>query len=154
MNTCLNHLKHSKRQVPLPEERELAEDARSGNPHNNPETSLEESQKMKKLEIAIDTLPPKWKAVLVLRAHENLSYDEISNVLKIPKGTQSGSLLRMRGQGVTNVNGRGKGDQYVRVNVAVPTKLTKRQEELLAEFSKIEHENMGKKNLWEKLFGS
>ena len=75
-------------------------------------------------------------------------------MLKVPKGTQSGSLLRMRGQGVASVNGRGKGDQYVRITVFVPTKLTKRQEELLAEFAKIEQQNAGKKNLWEKLFGS
>ena len=60
------------------------------------------------------------------------------SLLKIPKGTASGALLRMRGLGVTGVNGRGRGDQIVRVVVSVPTKLTKRQEELLAEFSKIE----------------
>jgi molecular chaperone DnaJ len=74
--------------------------------------------------------------------------------LKVSKGTASGALLRMRGLGVTGVNGRGRGDQIVRVVVAVPGKLTKRQEELLQEFSKIEQENAGKKNLWEKFFGS
>jgi len=75
------------------------------------------------------------------------------SLLKIPHGTPSGALLRMRGQGVTGVNGRGRGDQIVRVTVSVPTKLTKRQEELLAEFAKIEQETSGKKNLWEKFFG-
>jgi len=73
--------------------------------------------------------------------------------LKIPRGTASGSLLRMKGLGVTGVNGRGRGDQIVRVTVSVPSKLTKRQEELLAEFSRIEQEQSGKKNLWEKFFG-
>ena len=76
------------------------------------------------------------------------------SALKIPRGTQSGALLRMRGLGVTGVNGRGKGDQIVRVVVSVPSKLTKRQEELLQEFQKIEQEQSGKKNLWEKFFGS
>ena len=75
------------------------------------------------------------------------------NALKIPKGTASGALLRMRGLGVTAVNGRGRGDQIVRVVVSVPAKLTKRQEEILAEFAKIEQEQSGKKNLWEKFFG-
>jgi len=75
------------------------------------------------------------------------------SLLKIPRGTASGALLRMRGMGVTGVNGRGRGDQIVRVVVSVPAKLTKRQEELLAEFSKIEQEQSGKKNLWEKFFG-
>jgi molecular chaperone DnaJ len=75
------------------------------------------------------------------------------STLKVPKGTPSGQLLRMKGLGVTGVNGRGRGDQIVRVVVSVPTKLTKRQEEILAEFSKIEQEQSGKKNLWEKFFG-
>jgi len=75
------------------------------------------------------------------------------SLLKIPKGTASGALLRMRGLGVTAVNGRGKGDQIVRVVVNVPTKLTKRQEEILAEFAKIEQEQSGKKHFWEKFFG-
>jgi molecular chaperone DnaJ len=75
------------------------------------------------------------------------------STLKVPKGTPSGQLLRMKGLGVTGVNGRGRGDQIVRVVVTVPTKLTKRQEEILSEFSKIEQEQSGKKNLWEKFFG-
>jgi len=75
------------------------------------------------------------------------------SLLKVPKGTASGALLRMRGLGVTGVNGRGRGDQIVRVVVSVPTRLTKRQEELLSEFSKIEQEQSGRKNLWEKFFG-
>jgi molecular chaperone DnaJ len=73
--------------------------------------------------------------------------------LKIPRGTASGALLRMKGKGVTGINGRGRGDQIVRVVVSVPSKLTKRQEEILREFAKIEQENAGKKNLWEKFFG-
>jgi molecular chaperone DnaJ len=76
------------------------------------------------------------------------------SALKIPRGTASGALLRMRGMGVTGLNGRGRGDQIVRIVVNVPTKLTKRQEELLAEFTKIEQEQSGKKNLWEKFFGT
>ena len=75
------------------------------------------------------------------------------STLKIPKGTASGALLRMKGLGVTGVNGRGRGDQVVRVTVSVPTRLNKRQEELLTEFAKIEQEQSGKKHFWEKFFG-
>ena len=75
-------------------------------------------------------------------------------MLKIPKASQSGTLLRMRGQGVTGINGRTRGDQIVRVNVTVPSKLTRRQEELLREFANIEQQSAGKKGLWGKFFGS
>lgn len=54
--------------------------------------------------------------------------------LKIQPGTQSGTLIRLRGKGVPYVRGGGRGDQYVRVKVAVPTKLSSRQKELLHEF--------------------
>lgn len=53
--------------------------------------------------------------------------------LKIPDGTQSGTVFRVKGKGVPVLNGHGKGDLMVEVRVQVPTKLTKRQKELLAE---------------------
>ncbi len=71
--------------------------------------------------------------------------------LKIPRGTPSGQVLRLKGQGLPVVNGRGHGDLLVRVVVHVPTKISKRQEELLAEFDKLDGEN--RKGFWEKLFG-
>ena len=54
--------------------------------------------------------------------------------LKIPAGSQSGSKLRLRGHGMPRMGGGGKGDAYVKVQVAVPTKLTKRQKELIEKF--------------------
>ncbi len=45
--------------------------------------------------------------------------------LHIDPGTQSGKILRMRGKGIPHLNGHGKGDQLVRINVWVPTKLSK-----------------------------
>lgn len=54
--------------------------------------------------------------------------------LKIPRGTQSGTMLRLRGQGVKPPSGK-QGDMLVRVLITVPKKLTKRQEELLKEFA-------------------
>ena len=53
--------------------------------------------------------------------------------LKVPEGTQSGTTFRLRGKGVPVLNGHGKGDLFVQVKVQTPTKLTKRQRELLQE---------------------
>lgn len=51
--------------------------------------------------------------------------------LRIPEGTQTGTGFRLRGKGVVNINGLGRGDQLVKVVVQTPTKLTRRQRELL-----------------------
>jgi molecular chaperone DnaJ len=56
--------------------------------------------------------------------------------LKIPPGTQPGTLFKMRGKGMPRMDGHGKGDEYVKVNVKVPTHLTKRHRELLLELEK------------------
>jgi len=54
--------------------------------------------------------------------------------LKIAPGTQSGTLLRLRGQGLPDLRGYRQGDQIVRVVVEVPTKLSRKQKELLKQF--------------------
>ena len=53
--------------------------------------------------------------------------------LKVPEGTQSGATLRIRNRGVPELNGRGRGDLFVEVRAQTPTKLNKRQRELLQE---------------------
>jgi molecular chaperone DnaJ len=55
--------------------------------------------------------------------------------MKIPPGTQSGKVFRMKGKGITDVQGYHQGDQHVRINVETPTHLTARQKELLKEFA-------------------
>lgn len=55
--------------------------------------------------------------------------------LKIPDGTQSGTVFKLRNRGAPVLNGRGKGDLFVEVRVHTPSKLTKRQRELLQEFA-------------------
>jgi len=49
------------------------------------------------------------------------------HTLDIPEGTQSGATFRVRGKGMPNVGGRGHGDLFVSLRVAVPKKLTKEQ---------------------------
>lgn len=62
-----------------------------------------------------------------------LQIDTIDGKVKynLPAGTQTGTTFRLRGKGIPSVNGRGRGDQYVTVNVQVPTGLTHEQKEAL-----------------------
>jgi len=53
--------------------------------------------------------------------------------LKIPPGTQDHAKFRMKGYGMPRMDGDGRGDAYVQVSIAVPTKLNKRQKALLKE---------------------
>jgi len=57
--------------------------------------------------------------------------------LTVPQGTQPGQMFTLKGKGVPNLRGSGRGDQYVRVNVEIPSKLTKKQKELLKEFTSL-----------------
>ncbi len=59
-------------------------------------------------------------------------------LMKVPPGTQSGKVFRLRGKGLPRADGYGKGDQLVRVNVWVPTKLNKEEKELLDRLAKME----------------
>lgn len=52
----------------------------------------------------------------------------------VPEGTQPGTTFRLRNKGITYVNGKGRGDQYVRVSIEVPTNLTGKQKDMLREF--------------------
>ncbi|MPZ75963.1 MAG: molecular chaperone DnaJ [Deltaproteobacteria bacterium] len=62
--------------------------------------------------------------------------------MKIPAGTQSGKLFRIKGKGVKDVHGYQQGDQHVRVLVETPTQLTARQKELLKEFASLGGEDI------------
>ena len=58
--------------------------------------------------------------------------------LTIPKGIQSGEILRLRGQGLPELHGRAKGDQLVRIAVWTPERLTPEQEEAIRELRDLE----------------
>ena len=53
----------------------------------------------------------------------------------LPAGTQSGTTFRLRGKGIPELRGRGRGDQYVTVRVQVPTSLNGEQREALHAFA-------------------
>jgi len=54
--------------------------------------------------------------------------------LKIPEGTQQGTLIRIKGKGIKNLQGSGHGDQFVRVKIEIPKKVNSKQKKLLEEF--------------------
>lgn len=56
--------------------------------------------------------------------------------IRIQPGTQPGTMIRLRGKGVPHVRGNGRGDEYVRVTLHVPTRLTHRQKEILDELER------------------
>lgn len=60
--------------------------------------------------------------------------------MKIPSGTQTGKVFRLRGKGVPHLHGGGRGDQHVRVVVETPTELSREQRELLEKFAEISGE--------------
>ena len=66
---------------------------------------------------------------------DELSVPTLENPLKIriKPGTQPGTLIRLRGHGITDVQGFSKGDLYIRLNLFIPTKITNRQKELIKE---------------------
>ena len=65
--------------------------------------------------------------------------------LKIPAGTQTHTLFRMKDKGLPRIRSSVKGNQMVRVVVETPSKLSKKQKELLEEFDKMNKENPAKK---------
>jgi molecular chaperone DnaJ len=65
--------------------------------------------------------------------------------IKIPSGTQTNTVFRLKDKGIPSLRGYGTGDEHVKVIVQVPTKLSKKQKELLKEF------DTGKKGFFGKL---
>jgi molecular chaperone DnaJ len=62
--------------------------------------------------------------------------------LKIPSATQSGKIFRLKGKGIVDLHGYGRGDQLVKILIETPRRLTARQRELLEEFAKLSGEDV------------
>lgn len=71
--------------------------------------------------------------------------------MKIPAGTQSGKVFRLREKGIPDLHGRGTGDELVRVNVEIPARLTTEQRRLMEEFARISGENFSKESFTDKI---
>jgi molecular chaperone DnaJ len=73
----------------------------------------------------------------VLGAELSVPTMEGSVAMKVPPGTQSGTMFRLKGKGMPELRGRGVGDELVKVTVEVPRTLTPRQRELVEELDRI-----------------
>jgi molecular chaperone DnaJ len=71
--------------------------------------------------------------------------------LKIPAGTQTGTVFRLKGQGMPVLGGRGHGDLFVSVTLRTPTTLTREQRRLLEELARIEDRDLEDKGLMDKV---
>jgi molecular chaperone DnaJ len=75
-----------------------------------------------------------WQAAL--GANINVPTLNGNAELKVPAGTQTGTMFRLKKKGMPKFQGFGRGDEYVEVSVKTPTKLSERQKRLLEEFAK------------------
>ncbi|MDO4680851.1 MAG: molecular chaperone DnaJ [Aerococcus sp.] len=73
--------------------------------------------------------------------------------MKIPAGTQSGDVIRLRGQGAPVLNRDTQGDQKVRIKIITPKHLNKQQKQALREFAEASGNSVTEeeKNFWDKL---
>jgi molecular chaperone DnaJ len=71
--------------------------------------------------------------------------------LVLTPGTQSGSQYRLRGRGMPSVRGGAKGDELVTVHVVVPTKLSKREREILEEYARAGGDQIEEKSFFDRV---
>ncbi len=67
---------------------------------------------------------------------------EGDTTLKVPAGTQTGRVFKLKGKGLASVRGHGIGDEEVKVVVETPTHLSEKQKELLEQFAQISGEKV------------
>jgi molecular chaperone DnaJ len=89
-------------------------------------------------DIVVETGISLTKAVLGGEAEVPTLHGHVT--MKIPAGTQSGRVFRLKEKGIPDVHGRGTGDELVQVNVEIPNRLTQEQRRLMEEFARISGE--------------
>ena len=72
--------------------------------------------------------------------------------MKIPAGTQDGTVFKLRDRGMPSLRGGSKGNQFVRVHIDVPKKLNSEQRDLLEKFAKAcgDADHPVEESFWEK----
>jgi molecular chaperone DnaJ len=71
--------------------------------------------------------------------------------VEVPPGTQSGTTLRVRGRGMPAVRSSQRGDHFVTVKISVPTKLSRRQRELLEEYASEEGDAVEERSFFDRV---
>ncbi|MEA2145790.1 MAG: hypothetical protein QOG59_1377 [Solirubrobacteraceae bacterium] len=94
-NVALDYLARRRRQATGPlDDGEATPDP---DPRRQPASTLERQERQERLERKLELLRPDYRALLVLRELEDLSYDEIAAILEMPLGSVKGRLHRARG---------------------------------------------------------
>jgi len=76
-----------------------------------------------------------------------------TKTVKVPSGIQSGTKLRLKGEGMPNINSYGKGDLFVEVKLITPKKLNKQQKEALKKYAELTKDSDNhNSSWWNKLF--
>ncbi len=73
--------------------------------------------------------------------------------LKVPAGTQTGTIFRLSGKGIKKIDSSGHGDEYIKVIVETPKKLNKKEKELLQKLEKESELSKKRKNFFKKILG-
>lgn len=73
--------------------------------------------------------------------------------LTVPEGTSSGKKFRIRGEGIVDVHGHGRGDQIVEISVETPKNLSSEQKKLLREFAKMRGEDVDEPSFFDSVSG-
>ena len=89
------------------------------------------------------------KAILGGEVEVDTLYGKVS--MKIPQGTQPGRSFRLKDKGVPDVHTQEQGDQLVRVNIEIPTRLSQEQRRLIEEFARISGEDLAKGSFTDKI---
>lgn len=76
---------------------------------------------------------------------------DAADKVKIPVGTQTGTVFRLKGKGMPMLGGRGRGDLFVSVTVVTPTSLTREQRKLLEQLATVENKDLEDKGLVDKV---
>lgn len=71
--------------------------------------------------------------------------------LKVPAGTQTGTVFRVKGHGMPSLGGRGKGDLFVAVTVVTPKSLTKEQRKLMEQLAEVEDQDLSNESFMDKV---
>ena len=96
MNLSINFLKRQKFMIPESQFEEEANPLEKEATRMDPADHLASKELEIKIDRALNSLPPKFKAVLILRIYEDLSYEEIAQTLNISTGTVMSRLFRAR----------------------------------------------------------
>ena len=71
--------------------------------------------------------------------------------LKVPAGSQSDTVLRLKNKGLSPLRGFGKGSLYVKIKVVIPKSLSSKEKELVEQIAKIRNEDTQPKDIYSRL---